>query len=44
MENKREDIPIHDAKNVDTTIDLLENKVNKLKEYSRTVINAKAIL
>ena len=41
MENKREDIPIHDTKNVDTTIDLSENEVNKLKEHDTTVINTK---
>ena len=41
MENKREDIPIHDTKNVDTTIDLPENEVDKLKEHDTTVINAK---
>jgi hypothetical protein len=33
MENKREDIPIHDTKNVDTTVDLPENQVNTLNEH-----------
>jgi hypothetical protein len=41
MENKKEDIPIHDTKNVDTAIDLPENEVTTLNEQDTTVINAK---
>ena len=41
MENKREDIPIHDTKNVDTTIDLPENEVDKLEEHYTKVIDTK---
>lgn len=41
MENKGEDIPIHDTKNVDTTVALPENEVNNVKEEDMTTINSK---
>lgn len=43
MENKKEDIPIHDTKNVDTAIDLPENEVTTLNEQDTNTKKGKIV-
>ena len=43
MENKKEDIPIHDTKNVDIAIDLPENEVTTLNEQDTNTKKGKIV-
>jgi hypothetical protein len=43
MENKKEDIPIHDTKNVDTSIDLPQNEGNTLNEQDTNTKKGKIV-
>jgi hypothetical protein len=43
MENKKEDIPIHDTKNVDTSIDLPENEATTLNEQNTNTKKGKIL-